>query len=267
MSIVFSTITFFGFIVTVAAGVAWIVGKLRHRETKARAVCIAAAVVTVIAFVAFGVTHEPTEKVEEPPAAGSTEPAQSDAQTATEPPAETEPTVTTPAPESTPQAATEPPETTAPATSAPPEGTEPPAASTQPPAEETEPVEEVDPVEQDKQDIEEAARQIIADHYTNTDIEAISVNENLGTEADGDYILLMYVTWNVKNSAKMTKRVLAMYSEDFAARVGSEIENVQEVAIFWTVPYHIEDRTAIKYSYARAGAGMYQTDCVIMIQE
>ena len=267
MSILFSTITFFGFIVTVAAGITWVVQRLRHRETRARVVCITAAVVTVLGFVAFGVTHEPTEKVEEPPAS-STEPAQSDAQPPAETPPATPPTVTTPEPEATPQGTTEPPETATPETPTPPEETEPATTPTpEPPAASEEPPEEADPIEADKQAIEEAARQIIADHYTNTDIDAVSVNENLGTEDDGDYILLVYLTWNVKNSAKMTKRVLAMYSEDFAARVGQDLENVQEVALFWTVPYHIETVTAVKYSYARAGAGMYETDCVIMIQE
>lgn len=59
MFVLFSTLTFFGFIVTAAAAIAWIVQRLRHREARARVVCIAAAIVTVLAFVAFGVTHAP----------------------------------------------------------------------------------------------------------------------------------------------------------------------------------------------------------------
>lgn len=145
MSMLFFIIAFLGLIVAAVSGVAWIVGKLRHREPKARRVCIVAALVTVVSFVAFVATVEPVEKVEEPPATGSTEPAQSDAQTATEPPTETEPTVTTPAPEDTPQTTTEPPEETAPATSTSPEVTEPPTASTQPP-EVTEPPAASEPV-------------------------------------------------------------------------------------------------------------------------
>jgi len=275
MSIVFSTITFFGLIVTAAAGIAWVIGKLRHRETKARIVCIAAALVTVISFVAFGVTHDPAEWAEEPPAAESTPPAAtSDVSPAPdvipepstpEPSASEEPTPTPePTPEPTPPPASDPqpeptPEepVTAPVATPTPE---------EPPAEES-PAEEADPVEQAKQEIEEAARQIIADHYTQTDIDNVTVNEDYGTDADGDYILLVYLTWNVENSARMTKKVLAMYSEDFAARVGESMENVQEVALFWTVPYHIEDGTAVKYSYERRGAGMYQTDSMIMIQD
>jgi len=190
-------------------------------------------------------------------------PAQDVAPAATqEPSAPEEPTPTPePTPEPTPPPASDPqPE---PTTEEPEPAADPATAS----APEETPAEEVDPVEQAKQDIEEDARQIIADHYTQTDIDSITVNEDYGTDADDDYILLVYLTWNVKNSAKMTKKVLAMYSEDFAARVGESMENVQEVALFWTVPYHIEDGTAVKYSYERRGAGMYQTDSMIMIQE
>lgn len=240
MSVLFSVISFFGLIITAVSGVVWIIGRLRHKATKARAVCIVAALVTVISFVAFGVTYEPVERAEELPAVEATEPAESDAQGPAETPEITMPPTTTPEPEKVPEATQTP--------------TEPPAS------------EEIDPVEQAKQDIEEAARQIIADNFTATDVDRVTVNEDYGTDADGDYILLVYLTWNVQNSADMTKKVLAMYSEDFSARVGESLENVREVTLFWTVPYHSETGTAVKYSYERDGAGMYQTDSVINIK-
>lgn len=247
LSILFSVISFFGLIIAAVSGVVWIIGRLRHRATKARAVCIAAALVAVISFVAFGVTHEPVENTEEPPAVEATEPAKNDTQGPAEAPESATPPTTTPEPEKAPEAAQAPTEPPAPEVTAP-----------QP--------EEIDPVEQAKQDIEEAAREIISDNFTATDVDRVTVNEDYGTDADDDYILLVYLTWNVQNSADMTKKVLAMYSEDFAARVGEDLENVQEVALFWTVPYHSETGTAVKYSYERDGAGMYQTDSIINIK-
>ncbi len=265
MPVLFSTVAFLGLIVTVAAGVLWAVGRLRHRGTRARAVCIVAALVTVISFVAFGVTHEPVEKIEEPPAVEDTTPATapdaSDTPDVNPEPSAPEPALASsePTPAQTPSPQPSPtPEEPEPTTDPTPTPT---------PTPEQEPAEETDPVEQAKQDIEEAARQIVADNYTMTDVERVSVNEDYGTDADGDYILLVYLTWNVENSAKMTEKVLTMYSEDFAARVGEDLENVQEFTVFWTVPYHSETDTAAKYSYERrSGAGMYQTDSVINIE-
>lgn len=257
MSVLFSTLAFFGLIATAVSGIVWLIGRLQHRATKAWAACVAAALVTVISFVAFGVTHEPTEKVEEPPAKESAELAAV--------PNTTQPPVTTPEPNTMPEPTLSQTPNLEPGTATTPEKPERDTDSTA--TSEQNPVEEIDPVEQAKQDIEEAARQIVTDNYTQTDVESMTVNENHGTDEDGDYILLAYLTWNVKNSAKMTKEMLAMYSEDFAARVGKDLENVQEFAVFWTVPYYSETETAGKYSYERRGEGMYQTDCMIMIAE
>lgn len=129
MAIFFSTVLFFGLIVTVAAGIVLVVQKVRHRGTRAGRVCIAAAVVSVVCFVGFGVTHEPSEKPQDPPPASSTEasspePAQGDAQQPTGTPPAVTPTVTTPEPEEPAQSTAAPTETPTPT-----EEAEPPVAS------------------------------------------------------------------------------------------------------------------------------------------
>ena len=111
--------------------------------------------------------------------------------------------------------------------------------------------------------MENEARSIINQNYTLTTIDNVSVNENLGTVEDGDYILLVYLTWNQQNGAAQTKKVLSMYSEDFAARIGSDLPDVCEISIFWTVPYYSTTDTIVKYSYERRNGGMYQTDMMI----
>lgn len=109
-----------------------------------------------------------------------------------------------------------------------------------------------------EKEIQDYVVNYIEENYTFTDIEEIAINENAGTEEAGDYIILARLTWNQKNSAGTTQTVLAMYSEDFAARVGSDQPSVTEMAVFWTIPY-LEDANA-KWAYERGDGGMYLSD-------
>ena len=109
-----------------------------------------------------------------------------------------------------------------------------------------------------EKEIQNYAVNIIIENYTDTDIEQMEINENLGTEEDGDYIILARLTWNTKNSGTSSKEMLEMYSSDFAARIGAEQPAVNEVAIFWTVPYL--DNANAKWAYERKDEGMYLSD-------
>lgn len=121
---------------------------------------------------------------------------------------------------------------------------------------------EPDAAEEQKK-IAKTARTICAENYASTSVSNITVNENLGTDTEGDYVLLAELTWDVKNSKDTTKEMLAMYSEDFAARVGEDLKNVSEVTVFWTVPHYSKTDTAVKYTYTRQDDGMYQTDAMV----
>ena len=109
-----------------------------------------------------------------------------------------------------------------------------------------------------EKDIQNYAANIIMGNYIETVIDSISINENLGTEEDGDYIILARLTWNAKNSGTLSKEMLEMYSSDFAARIGKDQLAINEVAIFWTVPY-LNDANA-KWAYERKDEGMYLSD-------
>lgn len=109
-----------------------------------------------------------------------------------------------------------------------------------------------------EKEIQNYAVNIIIENYEDTDIQQIEINENLGTEEGGDYIILARLTWNMKNSGATSKKMLEMYSSDFAARIGTEQPTVNEVAIFWTVPYL--DNANAKWSYERMNEGMYLSD-------
>ena len=106
--------------------------------------------------------------------------------------------------------------------------------------------------------LQDYAVKIITENYTYTNINSISINENLGSEEDGDYIILARLTWNQKNRGATSRDMLSMYSSDFAARIGMDQPSVKEVAIFWTIPYL--DNASAKWSYERVDAGMQLSD-------
>ncbi|MCR4704508.1 MAG: hypothetical protein K5641_00435 [Lachnospiraceae bacterium] len=100
----------------------------------------------------------------------------------------------------------------------------------------------------------------VKENYTYTDIDNISVNPNLGTNDENDYILLVYLTWNQKNKADTTKKMIDMYSSDMAVRVYQDIPEISEMSLFWTVPY-LNNGNA-KISFEKADGGMKYTDTV-----
>lgn len=113
------------------------------------------------------------------------------------------------------------------------------------------------------QDIRQKLTDIVKQNYASTKVSDISINKNLGTDAAGDYVALVTLTWNVKNGPDLTKKMLAMYSEDYAARIASHIPKISELCIFWIVPYYSDSDTVAKYVYERRKKGMYETDVMI----
>ncbi len=109
----------------------------------------------------------------------------------------------------------------------------------------------------EKEQIEKILRERIEEEYYNTVIDGITVNDDLGTEKENDYIALVYLTWNTRNSGKLSKTVLKMYSDDLAATLAEGNDSVQEIAVFWTVPY-LNDKA--KCSYERVPNGFRVMD-------
>lgn len=94
--------------------------------------------------------------------------------------------------------------------------------------------------------------------YDDVVIDSITINDHLGTDTPGDYIVLVYMTWNGQNSSATSKEVLKVYSDDLAASLYEGSDAVQEIAVFWTVPY--QDNRNGKCAYERKSDGMYLTD-------
>ena len=112
----------------------------------------------------------------------------------------------------------------------------------------------------DTEIIESTIRTQVRNEYTMTDIDSITINDDLGTDTEGDYIALIYLTWNQKNNPELTKKVLQMYSDDLAATICESHSNVQEVAVFWSIPY-LNDAD-VKISYEQKSGAMYQSDSI-----
>lgn len=93
--------------------------------------------------------------------------------------------------------------------------------------------------------------------YSYVNVDSISINDDLGTTKKNNYVVLVYLTWEQSNQRKISRKVLAMYSEDLAAYVAHACKSVQEIAIFWTVPYL--DGNA-KISYERRSGEMHLSD-------
>lgn len=51
-------------------------------------------------------------------------------------------------------------------------------------------------------------KEYVNEHYSNTKIESITVNPNLGTEKNDDYVVLVRLIWNVQNSGETSKKML-----------------------------------------------------------
>lgn len=104
-------------------------------------------------------------------------------------------------------------------------------------------------------EIANEVKKIVKKNYPGTTVSKIEVNENFGTEKENDYIVLPYLNWDVKNSVKTTKEMLKMYSDDLAAQLAKE-SDIEEITVFWEVPYHLKGNNIAKFNYTRSGNDM-----------
>lgn len=103
-----------------------------------------------------------------------------------------------------------------------------------------------------------SAKAHISSEYTFTTIDEIKVNRSYD---DSGYIVLVNLTWDQKNSEATSEEVLKMYSDDLAAYLAGQYDDVISVALFWKVPYLTTETT--KFSYDRKGDNMFLSDSVI----
>ena len=96
--------------------------------------------------------------------------------------------------------------------------------------------------------------------YNSTSFDHASVNDNFGTDADGDYIALVYLTFDIKNGRETGNKVMKMYSDDLVARLAKEgITDIAEAAVFWEDEYN---NRSTKYAYEYKNGAFYVSDII-----
>ena len=125
----------------------------------------------------------------------------------------------------------------------------------------TKPKDESAPKEEQPKDVKEEIKgvveAIVSDDLKRTNIKDVTVNNYQGEE--GKFIVLPYLEWEVKNSKDTTVEMLEMYSDNLAAKL-YEQEDIEEITIFWEVPYHLEGDNVAKFNYKRSDMGMAKLD-------
>ena len=114
--------------------------------------------------------------------------------------------------------------------------------------------------DEETQKVAKKIQEYIDANYTYTTLDKITVNPNLGTDKEDDYIALVYLTWDQMNKGDTSKKMLDMYSSDMAVHVYEDMPEIQELAVFWTVPYL--NNGSAKISFERKSNGMAYTDTV-----
>ncbi len=95
--------------------------------------------------------------------------------------------------------------------------------------------------------VEEA---VISKKMYGLEVKSVSVNPDLSKE--GETITLIHLKWNVKNSPKMSLKMIHMYSAQILASLVEEKE-VNKGVFFWEVPYLLEGINVAKIEFWRSG--------------
>lgn len=89
-----------------------------------------------------------------------------------------------------------------------------------------------------------------------TEIIRISINENLGTEDPDDYVVLVYPRWNRQNTKETTSEMMRKYCDTTANFISENNPNIQELVLFWTIPYQAKEGISAKCRYERNEYGL-----------
>lgn len=98
--------------------------------------------------------------------------------------------------------------------------------------------------------------------YLETTLSRIEVNSNVGTSDPDDFLILIYLKWDMMNGVERTRTMLEMYSDDMAATLAEEYTSTSDIVLFWEVPYLVEKGTCAKYAYTVHSGKAYRTDTV-----
>lgn len=104
-----------------------------------------------------------------------------------------------------------------------------------------------------EQQIEAKAKEIINELRT-TSVKEIKVNQHMGTDDPDDFLVLIHLSFDAKNTVKTTRDMLDLYNNEIGARL-ADVDRVSELTIFWEVPY-LADGNIAKANLVKVDAGM-----------
>lgn len=108
-----------------------------------------------------------------------------------------------------------------------------------------------------KMEIKKIVKSIVSSDLNKTIVKDIAVNNYQAEE--NKYIVLPHLKWEVENSKKTTVEMLEMYSDHIAATL-YEQSGVEEITVFWEVPYHVTGDNIAKFNYLRKDGGMAKNE-------
>ncbi|MGG4090057.1 hypothetical protein [Bacillus licheniformis] len=114
--------------------------------------------------------------------------------------------------------------------------------------------------ENETSDIRNKIEDLVNEHLKDVSIEDVEVNQDLGNDKKDQYISLVHLSFDLKNSSATTKKMIELYSEDLAARLAEEDRSISELSVFWKAPYIDEDETLAKFSYKKSGEKMVTSE-------
>lgn len=106
-----------------------------------------------------------------------------------------------------------------------------------------------------KSEAEYEIESIVEENYKAASIEKIEINQDMSTDQDNKLLALVYLSFDFKNTAQTSYNMVEMFSDDLAAKIGSDNESISQLSVFWKVPY-LSDKSAAKFSYERSGDNM-----------
>lgn len=87
-------------------------------------------------------------------------------------------------------------------------------------------------------------------------ISNLQMNNN-ASKNDGSKIALVYLEWDVSNSASTTRQMLEMYSARIVGMALVKDQSINEAVLFWEVPYHAKDTNIAKFNYFKKNGEFY----------
>lgn len=94
--------------------------------------------------------------------------------------------------------------------------------------------------------VETFVKTLITQGYANSKVDSLTVFEARNTPEEGDYKVHVTVSWSGTNSPEDSRTTLEGYSNNIAAMINANLENVAELSIIWLAP-NIDGSGTAKY--------------------